>query len=91
MEVAGISVQHQFFGEAIKEPGITFVAAKFDGILGMAYPRIAVDGLEPWFNNAWDQGLVAKNEFGFWLNRDPDSDDGGEIFFGGVNPDHYTG
>merc|ERR1712226_1463413 len=36
-------------------------------------------------------GLVDKNEFGFYLSRDPDSAVGGEIMFGGVNPDHYTG
>ncbi len=93
VQVADIAVKHQLFGEAIKEPGLTFLAAKFDGILGMAYPTIAVDGLEPWFNNAWDQGLVPANKFGFWLNRDldADGDDGGEIFFGGANPEHYIG
>ncbi|XP_063727090.1 lysosomal aspartic protease-like [Symsagittifera roscoffensis] len=91
VSVAEISVKNQLFGEATKEPGVTFVAAKFDGILGMAYPSIAVDGLEPWFNNAWDQGLVSANKFGFWLNRDLNSAEGGEIYFGGANPDHYTG
>ena len=89
--MAEISAKNQLFGEATKEPGVTFVAAKFDGILGMAYPSIAVDGLEPWFNNAWDQGLVSANKFGFWLNRDLNSAEGGEIYFGGANPDHYSG
>lgn len=86
-----MQIQNQVFAEAVKQPGITFIAAKFDGILGMAYETISVDGVTPVFQNAFTQGQVASNKFSFWLDRDPVNPKGGEIFFGDSDPEYYTG
>ncbi|CAI4233187.1 unnamed protein product [Auanema sp. JU1783] len=87
--VAGICAQNQSFAEATNQPGLTFLFAKFDGILGMAYPEIAVLGVEPVFNTLFDQKKVSQNLFAFWLNRDTSSDIGGEITFGGLDTRHF--
>jgi len=89
--VGDIVVKGQTFAEAVKEPGIAFIAAKFDGILGMGWPQISVKGIKPVFNSMIDQGLLNDKTFSFWLNRRAAETDGGELVFGDVDAKHYTG
>ncbi|XP_012863915.2 cathepsin D [Echinops telfairi] len=87
----GIQVERQTFGEATKQPGITFIAARFDGILGMAYPLISVNDVVPVFDNLMSQKLVEKNIFSFYLNRDPTAQPGGELMLGGMDSKYFQG
>lgn len=68
-QISNLEIRNQTFGEATKQPGMTFIAAKFDGIMGLGFPRIAVDEVTPVFDNIMDQHLIEKNEFSFYLNR----------------------
>lgn len=43
--VGGIDVKGQVFGEVTSESGLSFLFGKTDGIVGMAFPSIAVDGV----------------------------------------------
>ncbi|CAJ0956736.1 unnamed protein product [Ranitomeya imitator] len=90
-QIGSLAIKGQLFAEAIKQPGIVFVAAKFDGILGMAYPRISVDGAPTVFDDIMDQKLVDDKVFSFYLNRNPDSEPGGELLLGGTDPTYFTG
>ncbi|CAN1843594.1 Aspartic proteinase A1, partial [Linum perenne] len=89
--VGEIVVENQDFIEATKEPSATFLAAKFDGILGLGFQEISVENAVPVWYNMVDQDLVNDPVFSFWLNRNMEGDEGGEVVFGGVDSDHYKG
>lgn len=85
--VAGVQAQNIDFGESTTLKGVTFVAAKFDGILGMAFPSISVDKMVPVYQAMYDQGLVESNSFSFALTAKP-GQEGSKLVLGGVNPDY---
>uniref|UniRef100_A0A672FT50 Peptidase A1 domain-containing protein n=1 Tax=Salarias fasciatus TaxID=181472 RepID=A0A672FT50_SALFA len=91
VSIAGLSVPGQQFGEAVKQPGITFAVARFDGVLGMAYPSISVADVTPVFDTAMAAKLLPQNVFSFYISRDPAAAVGGELMLGGTDPQYYTG
>ncbi|KAL7589844.1 hypothetical protein Lser_V15G38209 [Lactuca serriola] len=77
------------FMEATKELGITFVAVKFDGILGFGFQEISIEGALPVWYSMVDQGLAYGPMFSFWLNRNTKDNEGGELVFSGVDTNHF--
>ena len=68
-QVSNLTAQRQVFGEAVQQPGTAFVAAKFDGLLGMAWPSISVDNVTPFFQQLVAESAVNSSVFGFYLDR----------------------
>ncbi|NXR06353.1 CATE protein, partial [Semnornis frantzii] len=89
--VEGLTVRNQQFAESVTEPGKAFLDAEFDGILGLAYPSLAVDGVTPVFDNMMAQNLVELPMFSVYMSRNPQAPVGGELLFGGFDTSHFTG
>lgn len=86
-----IRLQGQTFAEILRESGLAFIAAKFDGILGLGYPQISVLNVPPVFDNMVAQGVAPKPVFSVYLDRNASDPNGGEVLFGGIDEAHYTG
>jgi saccharopepsin len=88
MTIGDITIKGQDFAEATSEPGLAFAFGRFDGILGLGYDRISVNGIVPPFYKMLEQKLIDEPVFAFYL-----ADDKGEseVTFGGVDSDKYKG
>ncbi|XP_073033887.1 aspartic proteinase-like [Primulina eburnea] len=60
-------------------------------LLRLCFKEISVGNATPVWYNMVEQGLVKEPVFSFWLNRNPEKEEGGELVFGGVDPNHYKG
>nr|AYG86849.1 cathepsin D [Salvelinus malma] len=88
--VGGIPVV-QVFAEATALPAIPFIFAKFDGVLGMGYPNVAIDGITPVFDRIMSQHVLKEEVFSVYYSKDPMHKPGGELVMGGTDPEYYTG
>ncbi|KAK1785689.1 hypothetical protein P4O66_019027 [Electrophorus voltai] len=91
VNLAGLNVTGQQFGEAVQQPGVVFAVARFDGVLGMGYPAISVDAVRPVFDSAMAAKLLPRNIFSFYINRDPAAEIGGELMLGGFDQQYFDG
>ncbi|KAG0244600.1 endopeptidase [Mortierella sp. GBAus27b] len=90
LEIGGLVVENQDFGEVSKESGLSFLFAGFDGIMGLAYDTIAAVKSVPPFYNIVDNDLVDEPVFGFYLAASGGST-GGQLTLGGVDSNHFEG
>ncbi|OAY82804.1 Aspartic proteinase [Ananas comosus] len=89
--VGDLLIKDQVFIETTRESSLTFLVAKFDGILGLGFPEISVGSVPPLWYSMAEQKLIDKKVFSFWLNRNENDENGGEIVFGGVDSKHFKG
>ncbi|KAF9669800.1 hypothetical protein SADUNF_Sadunf13G0002100 [Salix dunnii] len=91
VQVGDLVVKDQVFVEATKEGSLSFILGKFDGILGLGFQEISVGNVVPLWYNMVQQDLVDDEVFSFWLNRNPEAKEGGELVLGGFDPKHFKG
>merc|ERR1712113_324381 len=84
-----VTVPSLAFAEAVKEPGVAFIAAKFDGIMGFGFPEISVNRMTPFFQAALAAGVIKEAKFAFFLEKSAGK--GGELSLGGTDPTKHTG
>ncbi|NWU93269.1 PEPC protein, partial [Upupa epops] len=69
LQIQSISVTNQEFGLSENEPTQPFYFADFDGILGMAYPSLAVGGLPTALQGMLQQNQLSQPIFSFYFSR----------------------
>ena len=89
--IGDLEIKHQDFAEATSEPGLAFAFGRFDGILGLGYDTISVDGIVPPFYNMLDQGLFDEPVFAFYIGDTNKDGDDSVATFGGIDKSHYKG
>nr|KAJ3413180.1 hypothetical protein HK105_002147 [Polyrhizophydium stewartii] len=89
VRIGSVVITQQRFAESVTEPGTTFVSAKFDGILGLGFPSIAIGGVPSPLDNMIAQKQIAQPLFGFYLTKGGKA--GSVLTLGGYDPSHVSG
>eukprot|EP01017_Pseudomicrothorax_dubius_P050106 TRINITY_DN9424_c0_g2_i8.p1 TRINITY_DN9424_c0_g2~~TRINITY_DN9424_c0_g2_i8.p1 ORF type:complete len:420 (-),score=62.57 TRINITY_DN9424_c0_g2_i8:166-1425(-) len=88
--MGGLNISSQNFSLIEREIGEVFLEAKFDGIVGLAYPDMAAYNMSPLFDNVINQKILQRNVFSFYYDRKEDSYSS-QMVLGGVDPSLFIG
>ena len=89
VSVAGLNAFNITFGEATSLEGVSFIAAKFDGILGMGFRSISINHVITIFEALFEQNQIEEASFSFYLSKTPGQDS--RLVLGGGNPKYFEG
>ncbi|KAH7978284.1 hypothetical protein HPB49_005109 [Dermacentor silvarum] len=89
--VGPATVTQYKFAEMDHSDGNLFKNANYDGIFGLAFPSISQNNQLPLFDAMVKQGVVGRAVFSLYLRKQPSEQNGGEVYFGGINTRRYTG
>jgi len=87
--IGPFSVYKQTFGMIQSEEGRVFEEIPVEGILGLAFPAMAANGMRPFMDGIIENKAIGRNEFAFYFS--PDDVAGNAIFWGGVDKAFYSG
>ncbi|RKF63697.1 Vacuolar protease A [Erysiphe neolycopersici] len=88
VSIGDLEIKDQLFAEALGETGLLLAHSRFDGVLGLGFETSSENDIIHPLYNMFDQELIDELIFSFFLS---DKEDGSEVVFGGVDPNHYTG
>ena len=87
--LGGLKIKDVTFGEATHEGSISFVVARFAGILGMGFQAISVDKIPPVFYLMYQQKLVQDYSYSFYLTKTAGAI-GSKLILGGVSSEYAS-
>jgi len=90
MSIGGVEIPGYTFAEANDVSGLgpAYAVGHFDGILGMGWDDISVDGVQTPLRALVESGKLDEPVYAFYLGSGGAA---GELTLGGVNPARYTG
>jgi len=90
VNIGGVEIDDYLFAEVDDVSGLgpAWAAGHFDGISGMGWDDISIDGVETPLRALVNSGKLDENVFAFYLGSGGAD---GELVLGGVNPAHYKG
>lgn len=90
-KVGSLAIPELTFAEVTNAAGLGMAYSKgrFDGLVGLGWPSIAVNGVEPLFSRMVRLGLVTKPVFTFFLGQQHEQD--GELVLGDIDTTRFKG
>ncbi|XP_030170416.1 gastricsin [Lynx canadensis] len=91
LRVQSIQVPSQQFGLSELEPSPYFLHAKFDGIMGLAFPSLAEGRTTTPLQGMLRAGVLSSPVFSFYLGRQMNPQKGAVLIFGGIDHSLHRG
>lgn len=88
--LGNVQAKNITFGEATTLSGVSFIAAKFDGILGMGFRSISINHVITIFEALYEQKQIEEASFSFYLSKNAGTTES-RLILGGADEKYYEG